>query len=166
MASSRSFGERVRRNHALEHATLHVLARAMPTLSLLGRSDWRGFTLYGNVDTESVRAAIDEAYARLQRGERHLAVHPNCGTNMAMTGLLAGAAILLGLWATQRERRARWPLTIMAVAGAFSLSTPLGPEVQRRYTTNPDMSGVRVVEVRRSSQGRMPIHQVIIEHES
>jgi hypothetical protein len=165
MASSRSFGERVRRNHALEHATLHVLAREMPDMSLLGRSDWRGFALYGNVDTESVRAAVEEAYERLQRGERHLAVHPHCGTNMAVTGLLTGAAVLLGLWATQRERRARWPLTIMAAVGAFSLATPLGPEVQRRYTTNPDMSGVHVAEVRCSRQGRMPVHQIIIEHE-
>lgn len=164
VSSSRSFGERVRRNHALEHATLHVLAREMPDLALMGRSDGRGFSLYGEVDTESVRLAVHEALDRLREGEAALAVHPNCGTNLAVGALLAAGAVLLGIVGSQRERWRRWPLTFLGLAGALTLSAPLGPEVQRRWTTDPSMEGVSIGEVRAVRRGRLPVHEVQIEH--
>jgi hypothetical protein len=162
--SPRSFSERVRRNHALEHATLHVLAREMPHLSLVGRSDGQGFALYGEVDTESVRHAAAEAYERLRAGETYLAVHPNCGTNMAVGMLLAAGALALSLLSSRRSKAPRWPLAVLGVAGALTLSVPLGPEVQRRWTTYPDMDGVTVTEVVCVRRGKLPVHRVRIEH--
>lgn len=164
MVSSRSFGERIRRNHALEHATLHVLAREMPELSLVGRSDGRGFLLYGDVDTDSIRLAVEEACERLRAGESNLRVHPNCGTNLAVGLLLAGAAFVVGILGSRREKWRRWPLTFLGLAGATTLASPLGPEVQRRWTTDPDMVGVTVRAVQRLSGGRIPTHRVEIEH--
>ena len=163
--SPRSFGERIRRNHALEHATLHVLTREMPDLSLVGRSDGRGFLLYGEVDTVSLGPAVQEGYERLQDGEAALCVHPHCGTNLAVGVLLAGAAFLLGILGSRRERWRRWPLTFLGLAGAATLATPLGPEVQRRWTTNPDMEGVSIGEIRCLRRGRLPMHRVEVQHE-
>lgn len=166
VSSPRSFGERVRRNHALEHATLHVLSREMPNLSLVGRSDGRGFQLYGDVDTESLELAVYEAYERLRAGEVGLRVHANCGTNVAVGLLLAGAAFVLGIVGGRRERWRRWPLTFLGLAGAVTLASPLGPEVQRRWTTDPNMDGVSIGAIRCERRGRLPVHRVEVRHES
>ena len=64
-----------RRNHALEHATLHLLARSYRT-SMAGHSNPTGFFLLGDLNTEDVRIAVTEAYERLNAGESGLAVHP------------------------------------------------------------------------------------------
>ncbi len=72
--------DRVRRNHALEHATIHVLSRRYRDLHVMGRSTPNGFILYGDLPTDAVYEAAQEALERLRAGERHLAVHPACGT--------------------------------------------------------------------------------------
>ena len=85
---------RIRRNHGLEHATIHVLSEGHKRFSAQGNSDHRGFHLniYGDVTEEEVAAAVTEAHRRLRAGERHLAVHPNCGTVLVTTALLATVA--------------------------------------------------------------------------
>ena len=83
---------RVRRNHGLEHATLHVLAKQHPRKNMAGHSDSKGFWLIGDLSTGEVEAAVQEALRRMQAGEENLAVHPNCGTNFATAGTMAGVA--------------------------------------------------------------------------
>ena len=85
---------RIRRNHGLEHATIHVLSEGHKRFSAQGNSDHRGFHLniYGDVTGEEVAAAVAEAHRRLRAGERHLAVHPNCGTVLVTTAMLATLA--------------------------------------------------------------------------
>ncbi|HOG48448.1 MAG TPA: DUF6391 domain-containing protein [Anaerolineae bacterium] len=163
-SSTRSFSERVRRNHALEHATLHVLARDLPNLSLVGRSDWRGFLLYGEVPTDALKRAVREAHQRLEAGQKALAVHPRCGTNLAVAVVLSGAAMMLGMLAGTGDRRRRWPVTLAALAGALTLARPLGPEVQRRMTTDPDMAGVAIGPITATGRGMRQVHRVEIEH--
>ena len=68
---------RTRRNHGLEHATIHLLSRAKPGRPLAGHSDTGGFWLLGEVDTEELVETVQTALTRLQNGERDLAVHPN-----------------------------------------------------------------------------------------
>jgi hypothetical protein len=97
---------RVRRNHGLEHATLHVLAQRFPHLAMAGHSNTGGFVLVGDVPTEAVKQAVQEALRRLNGGEPQLAVHPNCGTNFVVSGTmagLAGAAVMMG-----PSKRSRW----------------------------------------------------------
>jgi hypothetical protein len=83
---------RIRRNHGLEHATLHVLSKRHPGVNLAGHSDARGFWLVGDVPIEDVQEAIEEALSRMRGGEHNLAVHQNCGTNFVTAGSLAGLA--------------------------------------------------------------------------
>ena len=80
-----------RRNHAVEHATLKVLARKYDDKTLAGHSNPTGFFLFGDMSTDDVRAAINEAMTRLRAGEGDLAIHPGCGTNMA-TSMVVPAA--------------------------------------------------------------------------
>src|SRR5512139_3584722 len=81
-----------RRNHGLEHATIHVLAGARPGRSLAGRSTPFGFYLYGDVIADELLTAAQNALTRIRNGERHLVVHPGCGTNY----LTYGAAASIG----------------------------------------------------------------------
>src|SRR5438045_4994676 len=78
------FGRRIRQNHALEHATITVLSGMVPDLSISARSSSNGFIIFGDVDLGLLRRALDEALRRLQAGEASLAIHPNCGTNLAV----------------------------------------------------------------------------------
>src|SRR5512134_1340101 len=103
---------RTRRNHGLEHATIHVLSGRRYRLS--GRSDDSGFILLGEVPTEAVETAASEALRRMKNGEHGLAVHPNCGTNLVTTGFLASLVGLLGLGgSTRRDSFNRLPLVMM-----------------------------------------------------
>ena len=45
---------RTRQHHAIEHATLHLLAARFPGKSFAGYSDPGGFTVYGDVDAAAL----------------------------------------------------------------------------------------------------------------
>lgn len=157
--------ERIRKHHALEHATVHELAAAHRGLRLVGRSDGRGFWLYGNVSTPAVLRAVQSGLHRLRQGEAWLAVHPRCGTNIAATALLTGG----GAWAAAllpgRSRLGRLTRVMVATMTALALGRSLGLLLQRHVTTTPDMDGIEVEEVRRLEQANMLIHRVLISSE-
>jgi hypothetical protein len=152
--------DRVRRNHALEHATINVLSQRHKGFSAQGNSTPWGFHLniYGPVDEEQVATAVEEAYTRLNAGEEKLALHPNCGTVLlttaTMASLAAGATFSL-----ERRRQDRpsfnlavllgaLPMTILAVSVALIASRPLGMTFQRRYTVDPHLGDLRVTSIR------------------
>ncbi len=123
---------RVRRNHGLEHATLHVLSERHPGRPLAGHSDLGGFWIIGDLSMEELSSAIQEARARLESGESKLAVHPNCGTNFATSGVLAGlaaAAVMFGVGKRARDNLDRLPLAILVATLALIVSQPLGMSV-------------------------------------
>lgn len=156
---------RVRRNHALEHATLQVLAEKYAHLRLAGYSDPRGFWLVGQIETDQVEEGVRQALVRLQGGEHRLAIHPNCGTNLVTTGLVAGAFAWLGMQGvgrTARDRIERLPLVISLVTLAMMLSQPLGPMVQERITTSPAAQGMDILRIERLQRGSVPLHRVMI----
>ena len=153
--------DRIRRNHALEHATMHLLGRADPQLRLVGRSDWTGFWVYGKVDTGAVAASAQEALGRLAAGEAALAVHPRCGTNLTAAAILGG----LGGFAVGKLLR-RWRLLqftgVLAVTlGALSMGRSVGQAAQRHLTTDAKMAGMRIAGVERGQMGDVVTHHVI-----
>lgn len=153
----------LRRNHGLEHATIHVLSRRYPYLHLVGRSTTDGFFIYGDVPTEAVASAAVEALQRLQAGERHLALHPRCGTNLALAGLLAGLSSFVATWGKPRSFLSRLPRLILATTAAVMLAQPLGPIIQERVTTSAELDNVRVREVTRQQMGKVIIHRVQLQ---
>ena len=149
-----------RRNHALEHATLKILARKYDDKGLAGHSNPTGFFLFGDVALEDIRSAIQEAIMRLRAGEWELAIHPGCGTNVATSLVLPATLAWLPL---QGSRSNRWRLLLIPVALSFALfgyllSKPLGPWLQRNITTKADLGSLHVTEI---SAVRKGVHRVI-----
>lgn len=157
--------KRVRRNHALEHATIHVLSQRQKTLQLVGRSSASGFFIYGQLDTETLAAAASEGLLRLQNGESDLAVHPRCGTNLATAGVMAGLSAFTVMSGRERSRLEKLPQVLLAATAAILLAQPLGALIQSKVTTSPDLQGVRIVGINRQERGGMVIHHVKIAQE-
>lgn len=154
---------RTRRNHSLEHATLHILGKKFPQVSLGGISSPGGFTIVGNVNTEDVAEAAIEGLKRLRSGDRELAIHANCGTNFAVTGALAGLAAWLGSLGTEKEFRKkleRLPLMIVLAVLTIIISRPLGPMVQRHLTTTSDPGTLELERVETSLRAGLQWHKV------
>lgn len=160
------FFSRVRRNHALEHATIHLLSRAGPRTTLVGRADSEGFYLYGDVSTQQVQQASAEALRRLRAGEHQLAIHPNCGTSLLTAGLLASASAFFSLLGVRRQDRwrdrlARLPMAVFAATVALILAQPLGAAAQRHLTTEGNPGDLSIVRIQRHQAGGRTIHRVI-----
>ncbi len=158
-----SFIARTRRNHALEHATIHVLSQqhALQGVNLVGRSTPYGYYIYGDVTTEQVSAAAHEALRRLKEGERRLAIHPGCGTNLVTSGLLAGGGAFVALGG--RNKRWDWdrlPAAMLATMLALLVAQPLGPLVQERITTSPDVGDMTITHVQNISRGGVTAHKI------
>jgi hypothetical protein len=156
---------RIRRNHGLEHATIHLLTARYPRALLVGRSDAQGFYLYGDVPTEAVEQAVVEALDRLRAGEHRLALHPNCGTSFVTAGTLSGLAAFLTTLGPKDERRcdrwARLPFTILAATLGVIVAQPLGLAVQRHLTTKAAPGSLSLLGVQRPRPGGAVIHRVL-----
>jgi hypothetical protein len=152
--------DRIRRNHGLEHATIHMLSEKHRNFSAQGNSDPWGFRLniYGDISEESVYDAVEEAYKRLRAGEHSLAVHPNCGTVLLTTATMAtiAAQATFGLERLRQRRTneqgssmlSALPSAILAVVGALIISRPLGVSIQAKYTTKGDLGNLEISRIR------------------
>ena len=153
---------KVRQNHALEHATMHVLSRRNPYVRLAGRSTFSGYLIYGSVDTQEVADAASEALIRLQQGESHLAVHPRCGTNLAITSVLAGTAAFGATLGHPRSKFDRLPLALTAATLAAILAQPLAHTIQENITTTPEVDGLFLTSITRQERGRIVAHKIVV----
>ena len=158
--------QETRRNHALEHATLHVLAEQHPTSPMAGHSNPTGFFILGNFRTEEVESAVSQAATRLRAGEKELAIHAGCGTNMATSALMAGTFAWFVLRGSQSAfgRLLRVPFAVAFALLGLAISRPLGPILQSRITTDAEMGDLQIVEVRSATKGRVTAHRVITKN--
>jgi hypothetical protein len=147
----------VRRNHALEHATITLMLARQGPMRVVGRAGTDGFYVYANVAKERLEEYAHEALARLQRGESGLAVTPLCGTNIAVAGVLAGAAGFLAIG--DRKGLDGMGRAITAAMLAMLAAQPVGRLIQKHYTTSPDLEGVRIVSVEAVGE-RRDLHKV------
>ncbi len=154
--------DRTRRNHGLEHATITILSQRQRGISLVGRSTPYGFHLYGDVTTEQLDSAVQEALRRMKGGEASLAVHPNCGTNFVTAGIAAGMAAYIGFLGANSAgaRRDRLPLVTLLATAALMFAQPLGLELQRHITTSGEMRGMQVTRIDKRQSGRLTAHFV------
>ncbi len=148
-----------RRNHALEHATLHMLARNYKG-AMAGHSNPTGFFLLGDFSTQEVWSAATEALERLREGESELAIHEGCGSNLA-TAALFGAG--LSWLVVSRAKSAFGRILLVPLAVLFGLAgvliaRPLGPKLQQRVTTEANVGDLRIVDILRVRQG---VHRVV-----
>lgn len=149
-----------RKNHALEHATLHLLARKYKNQSMAGHSNPTGFFLLGDIPTDDVIACANEARTRLNAGESGLAVHEGCGTNLVVTAVLPATFAWMPL---RGARSTFWrigliPFALMLALFGYFLSKPLGPWLQKYITTEADLGNMQIVDVRLIRKG---VHRII-----
>ncbi|MBV6391548.1 MAG: hypothetical protein KPEEDBHJ_00756 [Anaerolineales bacterium] len=149
-----------RRNHALEHAAIHLLARKHPGKRMAGHSNPTGFFLLGDLTAQQIWESVTEAQTRLNSGESGLAIHPGCGTNLAATALLAGTLAWFPLRGTKSTlwRLLLAPFALLFALVGFQLSKPLGPWLQKHITTEADLGSMQIVDVVPIRKG---VHRVI-----
>ena len=152
-----------RRNHAIEHATIHILSAKYPDHHLAGHSNPTGFFILGNVTTEDLKSSVTEALTRLRAGESELAVHPGCGTNFATTALLAGSLAWVPLSGAKSMRRRFWLLPFAVAFGllGYVISQPLGPLLQAKVTTEADPGNLQIEDIILVRRNGVALHRVI-----
>jgi hypothetical protein len=140
------FGNKIlRRNHALEHATIVVMMKREPGRKLNGFSTDDGFFVQGVRSISEVESAAREAMRRLQNGEKRLAIHRNCGTTIVAANLLAAIFFLVTLGAFLYLDVGNLYLMILgSVVLAFALRIPLSLILQRFVTTDADLTNAEV----------------------
>lgn len=154
----------VRRNHSLEHATMHVLAERFKGLGMAGISGLGGFYLLADLPSETIADAALEAVKRLQVGETTLAVHDHCGTNLATPFTLAVLSFWLMMSGTQKDEKLKWqrmPFAFIFATGIFFLSRPLGPIVQRLLTTSESLENLQVGYIATQKYYGRSLHHII-----
>ena len=139
------FGNRIlRRNHALEHATIVVMMEREPGRKLNGFSTDDGFFVQGVRSIAEVESAAREAIRRLQNGEKGLAIHRNCGTTIVAANLLAAILFLLALGLGLYLGGNIYLMILGSVVLAFALRIPLSLILQRFVTTDADLKNAEV----------------------
>jgi hypothetical protein len=141
------FGNKIlRRNHALEHATIVVMMEREPGRKLNGFSTDDGFFVQGVRSISEVESAAREAIRRLQSGEKRLAIHRNCGTTIVAANLLAAIFFLvaIGLSFLYLAGGYLYLMILGSVVLAFALRIPLSLLLQRFVTTDADLTNAEV----------------------
>jgi len=154
--------QRTRQHHGIEHATIHILSSRFPERRFTGLSDPTGFTIFGEVDEQAMRRAAGDALLRLQAGEQSLAIHPNCGTNLATTGVLATAAAMIGAAGRGRGLLDKFATALLLVIPAIIVSRPIGMRIQG-YTTTADVGDRWLVDIRPIQIGGVRAHRVTFD---
>jgi hypothetical protein len=131
---------------------------------MAGYSDWRGFWVVGDIQTEDLLSAAEEALKRLNAGESSLAIHPYCGTNFAISGLLAGSAAwvaMAGAGNGWKKKLERFPLVVTVVTLVLILAQPLGPMAQRKITTCPTPGDLKIASIQFQPFRNTKAHRVL-----
>lgn len=151
-------GGAVKQNHALEHATIVLLAKKFPDIRLSGISFAAGFFVFGDIPSEAIQPTAQDALDLLRGEHPELAVHERCGTNLAVAGMLTG----LSAMAVAKLRRPYSTVNnvILASTAALVLARPLGLMVQRHVTTQTPNSSVRILKVSPMQLFGAPAHFV------
>jgi len=151
---------RTRQHHAIEHATLHVLTARQPAQRFTGYSDPLGFTIVGDVDEHTLRRAVGDALLRLQAGEHHLALHPNCGTNLATSALLV--ALVASITGNKRGPLERFVTTLIGILPVLLFARTIGFYLQG-YTTSTDVADRWVAAIQPVAFGSLRAYRVLFE---
>lgn len=158
-----SLYSQTKRNHGLEHATLNLLHERYPYRSFAGHSDPAGYWIVGEISAPELTEIAKDALDQLRDGNRSLAIHKNCGTNLLTSGLLAGLAGAMGGVGASKKRGGilhRIPLIVTLSTIALILSQPLGLYLQRHVTTSSDPGSMEITKITTHQQGHFTAHRI------
>ncbi len=156
VAQQMLLGGAVKQNHALEHATIVLLAKKFPEARLSGISFAAGFFVFGDVPSEAVLPTAQEALGLLRTTQPELAIHERCGTNLAVAGMLTGLSAMAV--AKMRRPYSTANNVILASTAALVLARPLGLMVQRYITTQTPNASMSILGVKPLTVFNAPAH--------
>lgn len=137
--------KRARQNHALEHATINILEQEHGYTRLAGLSFEDGFFIFGIDKPDLILKAAQEGLERLQKGQRELALHRQCGTSSGIS-LFLFSLIFLAL--SFFAGLITWFPLFFFLAILFSPS--LGLLAQQFLTTSSEVNDLVISGVERS----------------
>lgn len=142
----------LRKNHALEHATVNVLETKYGYNNLSGLAEESGFYINGVVNPADVEAAAREGLLRLQQGESNLVVHKQCGTSLTVANLVSAVVFIFLLLATGSFSLLNM---LLAIVIANFVGPQLGVWVQKKFTTSAEVANIEIdgVQLLQSSHG-------------
>jgi hypothetical protein len=153
----------IRRNHALEHATINVLEKyAGGRLPLSGLAQKNGFIISGTQtqDPDLVVEAAQEGLNLLKKGECQLAIHRNCGTSIAIANFIAALLFLIFLIQTGH-------FSIFTIVIALFLANLLGPYLgkftQKYFTTSCDVEDLEIIGIEPEYRNEGS-HSLLLDH--
>jgi hypothetical protein len=114
--------------------------------------------VFGNIPTEEVLPAAQEALGLLRTSQPELAVHERCGTNLAVSSMLVAAAAMVV--ARLRKPYGTFNNVMLATTAATILSRPLGLLAQRYVTTQTPNSSMVILNVKSMKLFGTPAHFV------
>ena len=136
--------EALKRNHALEHATINVIEETYGPQPLAGAATAGGFVLRGVTSPHLIEVAAQRGLYRLKQGERRLAVHGRCGTSIGMANLLTSTAAVIALFVAGRGN---WLAVLMAVSAAHLVGPYVGRWAQAVITTSSRVEKLEIIAV-------------------
>jgi len=135
----------LRRNHALEHATINVIEERYGPSQLAGLARPDGFLIFGPVSPSLALEAAEEGLRRMQAGEHRLAIHPRCGTTLVASQLVLAITFLATLLLLRQLSLLPF---LLGLAAALLLGPRLSPLLQRWITTDARVEGMRIEGLR------------------
>ena len=140
-----------RRNHALEHATIHYLERS-GGVTFSGRAHADGFQVCGRTTPARIREAFAEVAVRVQGRMAIPHISPRCGSNylttLALGVLLLAVAAVVSVW-LQPPFLVRVALLTAAIGAFFRWRVRIGNWIQARFFMATDFDEVDVWRIRK-----------------
>ena len=135
----------LRKNHALEHATVNVLEQEYGYTNLKKYATNEGFYIMGSNNTIEIKSAARRGLALMKNGKSNLAIHNHCGTSIIVANFISAIIFLLLLFYSGH-------FSIFYMIIAILLSHLLGPYfgkiVQQYFTTTPEVDEMEIVDTR------------------
>ena len=133
---------KLRRNHALEHATVNVIEERYGATRLGGLAQHEGFMIFGGADPKLVLDAAREGLRRLSDGETNLAIHPRCGTTMVAANLISAVTFLVLLFYTGQFTLFT---VLLAMVAAWLFARPISLALQKYVTTDAQIGDLEIL---------------------
>ncbi|MGB9750406.1 MAG: DUF6391 domain-containing protein [Caldisericia bacterium] len=140
-----AINKKLRKNHALEHATINVLEEKLRRKNIFsGYARENGFYVFGEASPDDVFTSSIEGRERLINGEKNLAIHNRCGTSIAVATFLTFITFLILLVITHT-------INIFLLLIAFLIGEIFGPALgkftQEYFTTDSNVDDIKILDI-------------------
>ena len=147
----------IRRNHAIEHATVSILTEQKGKSAVLGFAIPSGFIIYSKSNKDEIVSAANHGLKLMKSGISDISISQFCGTNLVVAALLTGVStVLLGKILGKKSKN------ILNITNGFLLSAllskPIGRIVQKYVTTDPNVKNIQIENSRSLKVGTFYIH--------